>query len=156
MDGLAGLILVAITISALAYLRLLHTIDRVTKLEGQRTLTTNHRRIRMSFGSWLKSLFHRVTAQHVAGALAASKQTIDQVGAIEKWSWLPEFDTNVNTAISLLDVWKSGQPTSSIEAALGAALDLVDNQTTLSDKDKALIVVFIDTAESGIELLAGN
>lgn len=107
----------------------------------------------MSFASWLKSLFHKVNAQHIAGALAASKQVLDQVGAIEKWAWLPKFDADVTEAITLLDSWKSGAPTSEIEAVLNDAMSIVNSASGLSANDKLLTAVFISSAESALELL---
>jgi hypothetical protein len=107
----------------------------------------------MSFFSWLEGLFKKVNPQHIAGALAASKQTIDAVGAIEKWTWLPKFDTDVTDAISILDTWKKGDSTVEITEALTDAVGLVNSDPTISDKDKAIMAVFVGVAESALALL---
>ncbi len=104
----------------------------------------------MSFFSWLEGLFKKVNPQHIAGALAASKQTIDAVGAIEKWTWLPKFDTDVTTAVTMLDTWQQGTSTVEITEALIDAIGLVNSDPSISDKDKAIIAVFVGVAESGL------
>jgi len=112
-----------------------------------------YRRLTMSFFSWLEGLFKKVNPQHIAGALAASKQTIDAVGAIEKWTWLPKFDTDVTTAVTMLDTWQQGTSTVEITEALTDAIGLVNSDPSISDKDKAIIAVFVGVAESGLALL---
>ena len=110
----------------------------------------------MGFLNWLKKIFHNVNAHKLAGALAASKTTIDSLGLIEKWDWLPQFDGAATTAINALDSWQPGQSITQIEQALQLCVSILNGVQGLSDKDKAVITIFVDAAETDLALLAGQ
>jgi len=105
----------------------------------------------MSLGSWFKNAFHHVNPHNLAGALAAAQTTIDTVGAVEKWDWLPQFDQASTTAIAALSNWKPGDPASAgITGALQAAVSILQGVQGLSDKDKLIVSVFVAAAESAL------
>ena|SRR5271166_5020044 len=104
----------------------------------------------MSVGSWFKNLFHHVNPHNLAGALGAAKASIDTIGVVEKWDWLPQFDQASTTAITALNSWKPGDPSAEITESLQAAVGVLQTVQGVSDKDKLIIGVFVSAAESAL------
>jgi len=108
----------------------------------------------MPLGSFFKNLFHHAKdPKTVASALLAAKTTVDQLGALHKWNWLPQFDNEVNNAVTALNNWQPGQPTTQITQALNAAITIVNGVEGISQHDKAEIGIFIGVAESALVFL---
>ena len=107
----------------------------------------------MSIGSWFHKLFHHVNAHNLAGALASGKTTIDQLGSIEGWAWLPQFNEASDKAIAALSAWQKGQPTDEIQQSLNLAVNILNGVEGLSEKDKAMISVFVGSANAALAFI---
>ena len=108
----------------------------------------------MGFFSWLKKTFGHFNAQHAAAALAVGQRGVDQIGAIENWPWLPDFDKTITPVIQDLNKWQKGQPTQQIVEGLNAAIDILNAAPGLSAKDKAIVDICIDSGEAALAGLA--
>lgn len=107
----------------------------------------------MGFGSWFRNLFKHVNNHNLAGALAAAKTTIDNLGAIEKWDWLPQFDDAATKAIAALNAWQPGQPKDQIIQSLNLSVEVLSSVEGLSAKDKQLIAIYVGAAQSALAFM---
>ena len=107
----------------------------------------------MSLGKFFSGLFHHVNNHNLAGALAAAKITLESLNNIEHWSWFPQFEAAANTAVTALNNWQPGQPTTQISESLNLAVGILNNVEGVSAKDKATISVFVGAAESALAFL---
>ena len=103
--------------------------------------------------SWFKNLFHHVNTHNLAGALGAAKTSIDQLGVVEMWGWISQFDTAAGSAIASLNTWQKGDSTVEITQSLNAAVGILNSAQGLSDRDKLVITVFVTAAESALAFL---
>ena len=107
----------------------------------------------MGFFDWLKQLFHHINPHNLAGALSAGKVTIDSLGQIEHWAWIPQFDAAASDAIKGLNTWQPGQPTTQIVQSLNLAVSVLNDVQGLSQKDKVAIDTFVGAAEAALQFL---
>lgn len=108
------------------------------------------------FLSWLHDFFgqHKLNPHKVAGAMATSKVTIDSLGAIEHWDWLPQFDDATTKAVAALNNWKTGDSSTEVVEALQAVQSVLGSVKGLNEKDQAVIAICAGAVESGVALFS--